>query len=222
DEVVGMLAEGPMGVSVDLDIMTASYLNEDGSDFDFELWEPGDTEPIMEVSEGRISAATLVDIPAFQEAYIALGEWPSGDEEEDSLGASGCTVCDEMDAVYADMQEYAITDAEWDGSASRFTDEEWVRSTVVDRGEDYETHQERYAVPIREPNGDLNRDAVYNAAARTAQVEGASDEAIAGGKRERVPAYRPLEDGPPESLVASALPEYVTCVPRTRDGPGWI
>src|SRR5690606_15411365 len=136
--------------------------------------------------------------------------------------ASGCTVCDEMDAVYADMQEYAITDAEWDGSASRFTNEEWVRSTVVDRGEDYETDKERYAVPIREPNGDLNRNAVHNAAARIDQVEGASDEAIAEGKRALVAAYRQLEEDPPESLVASALPEYVTFVPGTRDGPGWI
>lgn len=98
-ETIDLLAEGAMGVSIDLDNMVASYVNEDGSDFDFDLYEPGDPEPVMEVTEGRISAATIVDIPAFQEAYIALGTW------EDAGLTAACIPCEAAAAVEAMSEE---------------------------------------------------------------------------------------------------------------------
>lgn len=214
-EAINHLAEGAMGVSVDLDQMVASLVNEDGSDFDFEMFKPGDPEPVLDVSEGRISAATLVDIPAFQEAFVALGDWP---EDDEALAASGCIACEEMDKAYSEMLSYAISDAEWDGDASRFNDEQWQRSTVVDRGEEFDTAKERYAVPIKEPNGDLNRNAVHNAAARIDQVDAPAD-AIEAGKRALVAAYRQLDEDPPEAIVASALAAFA---PGTKDGPGWL
>lgn len=203
DEVVNLLGEGKMGVSVDLD-STAMEIDET-------LLEQGEM-PEMKVS-GRIRSATLVDIPAFVEAYAALGYRPMEDDE--SLMACAPCAAKELDEHYALLVEFAISEAAWDGSASRFEDDEWTRSCVVDRGAEFETAKERYAVPILEPNGDLNRAAVHNAAARINQVE-ASDSAIATGKRKLIAAYRRLDEDPPESLTASAF------APGTHDGPGWI
>lgn len=209
DEAINLMAEGPLGISVDLDSTT------------MEIEEQPDTGPDewkMRVA-GRIRAATLVDIPAFVEAYAMLGPDPSEIEEiDEELVASGnCLPCmaQELDEHYAAMVEFAISEAEWDGSASRFSDEEWQRSAVVDRGDSYSTPKERYAVPILEPNGDLNRAAVHNAAARINQVD-ASPAAIRAGKRKLVAAYRRLDEEAPESLTASAF------APGTKDGPGWI
>jgi hypothetical protein len=205
DEVINYMAEGPMGLSVDLD-STAMEIDEE------EAMAQGEM-PEMRVS-GRIRAATLVDIPAFVEAYAALGYRQT--VEDDSMVASGCIPCaaKELDEHYSLMVEFAISEAAWDGAASRFSDEEWVRSAVVDRGAEFDTPKERYAVPILEPNGDLNRAAVHNAAARINQVD-APPAAIAAGKRKLVAAYRRLEEEPPESLTASAFQD-------THDGPGWI
>lgn len=207
DEAINLMVEGPMGLSVDLD-STAMEVDE-------ELMEPGDM-PEMKVS-GRIRAATLVDIPAFVEAYALLGPEAEDVEAEVELVASGCMPCmaKELDEYYAQRVDFAISEASWDGSASRFSDEEWQNSTVVDRGEEFETPKERYAVPILEPNGDLNRAAVHAAAGRINQVD-APSAAISAGERKLVAAYRRLEEEPPESLTASAF------APGTKDGPGWI
>lgn len=186
DEAIGMLAAGiRRGVSVDLDDLEAMAVDIDGK---FE--EDGSPAQGMEV-RGRIAAATLVDIPAFQEAYVALGPW-----QDEAMVA-------------------AISDAPWDGAASRFTDEEWRRSCVLDRGESYDTAKTRYGLPIREPNGDLSRAAVHNAAARINQVD-ASPEAVSKAKGALRRAYGELDEEVPEVLQAAE---------ETEDfarGPGWI
>lgn len=82
EKAAGLIEDGSLrGVSVDLDQVVIEYVNEDGSEFDPYEWMPGDPEPVMEVREGRIAAATIVAIPAFQEAWIALGE-PGGEKPE--------------------------------------------------------------------------------------------------------------------------------------------
>lgn len=206
DEAINLMVEGPMGLSVDLD-STAMEVDE-------ELMEPGEM-PDMKVS-GRIRAATLVDIPAFVEAYAVLGpEDMDPMVEEEALVACAPCMAKELDEHYAALVDFAISEAKWDGSASRFEDDEWKRSCVVDRGAEFETAKERYAVPILEPNGDLNRSAVHNAAARINQVD-APDAAITAGERKLVAAYRRLDEEPPESLTAAAF------APGTKDGPGWI
>lgn len=57
----------------------------------------------------------------------------------------------------------------WDGSASRFTDAQWARSCILDRADcstmaEKMSAKERYAIPIREPNGDVNTTALGYAA----------------------------------------------------------
>ena len=55
----------------------------------------------------------------------------------------------------------AIVEKKWDGSAARFTDEQWARSCILDKADCSTANaklsaKERYSVPILEPNGDLN------------------------------------------------------------------
>lgn len=62
--------------------------------------------------------------------------------------------------------EGAISRRPWDGSPDRFTDEQWTRSCVIDRGSGA-LAKDRYSLPVIEPNGDLN---VYALRAASAQL----------------------------------------------------
>jgi hypothetical protein len=208
DEVVGLVAEQMLrGVSVDLDGETEFELVTDtGDPFDLEGYTPGDPEPVRRVTAGRVTSAAIVAIPAFQEAFVRLGTWADGASDEQVLTASGCAPCEaatQMDAYFEELSGFAISESSWDGSAGRFEDDEWRRSTIVDRGASYSTPKERYAVPIKEPNGDLSRAGVHAAASRLNQVD-APDSAIAAAGRKLVAAYRTLGEDPPESLQAAA------------------
>lgn len=212
DEVIDMIANGDIrGVSVELDSIAMEYSDADGNPINLET-AAGDTDVYQHLTAGRVRSATVLPVAAFAESYVALGPWPEG---EGLVAACAPCIAAEMDEYAADLALFAISEASWDGSASRFSDEEWVRATVVDRGASYNTAKERYAVPIREPNGDLSRAAVHNAAARIDQVD-APASAIAAGKRRLVAAYRELDEEAPESLTASAFQV------DTHDGPGWI
>jgi len=96
------------GVSVDVDDATAEVQNEDGSLFDEETWQQGDPQPFTVVTDGRIAAITAVDIPAFQEAFVAIGTWadhPTDDNSDpvDSVAVeAACTEC-EVAALLANM-----------------------------------------------------------------------------------------------------------------------
>jgi uncharacterized protein len=97
-----------------------------------------------------------------------------------------------------------VTDGSWDGSASRFTNEQWRHSCVLDRGSSYKTPKERYGLPVREPDGTLNRNGVHAAAGRLASVQAAPD-AKKAAARKLVSLYRgPLNETPPDSLLKAA------------------
>ena len=230
-QAIELLAHSPLGVSVDLDQMVASMKNEDGTEFDFEAYQPGDPEPVLSVSSLRLAGATIVDIPAFQEAYVALGPW---EDQDEAMAASAeeftCLPCEAMAQAAQEIGPdgtLAISESAWDGSASRFDDEQWKRSCILDRGSDYDTAKTRYALPIKEPNGDLSRAGVHAAASRIGQVE-APESAKASAKRRLIAAYSTLDEEPPESLVASAFDDFTLdaeveeFAPGTHDGPGWL
>lgn len=109
-EAIGLMADGMLrGVSVDLDRAVAVLQNRDGSTFDIESWDPDGEQPVTVLSEYRLAAATLCAVPAFDEAFVALGPWtdeaPAGEEvpseEEDPLVASACTPCEAAAALEA-------------------------------------------------------------------------------------------------------------------------
>lgn len=115
---------------------------------------------------------------------------------------TGPQVCDCEDLAAA-----AVTDKSWDGDSSRFTPEEWRSSTILHRGaakgQDALT-KSLHSLPIREPDGTLNRNGVHAAAARINQVTDATAEERAEARAALRRAYEQLDEALPESLEASA------------------
>lgn len=63
----------------------------------------------------------------------------------------------------------AVTTKPWSGDAARFSDAEWSNSCILDMGlcsaaAKEMTPKQRYKLPILEPNGDLNANALGSAA----------------------------------------------------------
>jgi hypothetical protein len=86
DEMVGLLAHfGKFGVSIDADMAEMSFVEYDGGS-----GEPSDMDemPGQEFSAGRICGACVLNIPAFQEAFVTLGEDPDHDYGDAALAAS--------------------------------------------------------------------------------------------------------------------------------------
>jgi hypothetical protein len=102
-----------------------------------------------------------------------------------------------------------VTDKPWDGSASRFSDAEYARSCVLDLADCMasaldRTAKERYKLPIREPNGTLNANALGAAAAALAGARSplqACAAAKATAARKLLAAYRAAGMTPPDSLT---------------------
>jgi len=203
DEVIGLLAEGHLrGVSVDVDNAEMAMEDEDSENMLF--------------SKGRICAGTLVPIPAFHEAFVSLGTSPSHGE----------TVTDEVEMS---VEEVFISEEPWDGSASRFTPEQWKASCCLHIHPEVEP-KSNHKLPIKEPGGALSRAGTHAAAGRINQVE-APPEAKSAAKSRLRGAYSTLGEEPPDVLKASAEPsqhETVTTVNASAGyvtyarGPGWI
>lgn len=108
EEVLNLMAEGPMGISVDLDSTTMEI---DESDLD----DPGAMYE-MRVT-GRIRAATLVDIPAFVEAYASVGAEPTPEQAEEILASGHVTHRTVEGALMASAftiyEETSVLPAEW-------------------------------------------------------------------------------------------------------------
>lgn len=184
DEAFRMVVDGMLrGVSVDVDDVTMEFQAEDGAPVD------PDQDGIATFTQGRICGATLVAIPAFQEAFVKVGE---------PVIAAG-------------------SDKPWDGSASRFTPEQYKRSCVLHKcaGLSKDCH----SLPIREPSGALNRSAVHSATAALSGarggVKGASASQIAAAKSALRGAYRQLGEKPPDSLEIEDPEAF-------GRGPGWV
>jgi HK97 family phage prohead protease len=97
----------------------------------------------------------------------------------------------------------AVVSGAWDGSPSRFTDEQYQRSCLIDRGGDAPVKQ-RCSLPIREPSGAINRNALGAAAAVLAGGRGGvanvSPELRRRAARALIRAYGEADMEPPDSL----------------------
>jgi hypothetical protein len=148
-------------------------------------------EGATKFSLGRIRGATMVHIPAFVEAAVKLGPAPDGPKEP--VTAAG------------------ISEEPWDGSASRFTPDQWRRACIVHLEDSMS--KSAHKLPILEPDGTLSRAAVHAAAGRIGQTDAPPAELAAARGRLRS-AYRRLGEDPPDSLTASGG-EFAR-------GPGWV
>lgn len=214
DEVVGLLAHfGKFGVSVDAD------------DAEFEFNE---SDERITFTSARIASASIVAIPAFAEAFITLGDGAvSTDTEEDPCDENSPAfdpeACAEKRAAedgqesnpmyHSVSTDTFISEEPWDGSAGRFTPEQWKASCClhVCDGDEKSCHK----LPIKEPGGALSRAGVHAAASRFGQVD-APPEAKAKAKSALRGAYSQLGEEPPEAIKADADVETF------GRGPGWV
>lgn len=103
----------------------------------------------------------------------------------------------------------SLSSAPWDGSASRFTPEQWRASCLADTGEGSPDSKDRYKLPVREPGGAVNRAAMGAAAAALAggrgngvQLPPAVKKAAA---RKLAALYRRFDLDVPSSLKSMAM-----------------
>lgn len=87
-------------------------------------------------------------------------------------------------------------------SEADYTEEQYARACLIDTGKG--EGKQRYALPVREPGGALNRNGCHAAAGRINQVS-ASPEKKAAAARKLVGLYRgELDEEPPEGLLKMA------------------
>lgn len=116
------------------------------------------------------------------------------------------------------------TDKAWDGSASRFTDEQYQRSCLIDRGGDASV-KERCSLPVLEPDGTLNVNALPAALGRIDGLKDVSDDDVAKAKRKIKSLYKAAGLDVPDSLSSFAdatRPELLVALGEleTVDVPG--
>lgn len=192
DEMVGLLAHfKKFGVSIDADMAEMSFVEYDGAQGPSDM----DEMPGQEFSAARICGACVLNIPAFQEAFVTLGEDPTHDYG-DAMAASIDTVTLDGDT------EAFVSEKPWDGSASRFTPAQYKSSCVLHTCSGME--KSCHHLPIKEPDGQLSRAGVHAAAGRLNQVD-APAAAKAAAKRALRSAYSTLGEDPPEGIAATLV-----------------
>lgn len=101
-----------------------------------------------------------------------------------------------------------VSNRPWgDFSAAYYSPEQWRRACLVDTGEGDEDSKDRYKLPVREPDGTLNRNGVHAAAGGhgVSAVKGISPEARKAAARKLAALYRnELDEDPPDSLTQMA------------------
>jgi len=97
-----------------------------------------------------------------------------------------------------------VSDKPWsDFTNADYSDDQYARACVLDRGPDAGTAKQRYSLPVREPDGTLNRGGVHAAASALggARTElDATDEQKAAAARKLRGLYSTLGEDPPEGL----------------------
>lgn len=95
------------------------------------------------------------------------------------------------------------TNKPWDGSASRFTPAQWRASCLIDTGMGDPDTKGRYKLPVTEPDGTVNTNALHSAAAVLAGGMGgvsASSQAKKAAAKKLVRLYGQANETPPPSL----------------------
>jgi hypothetical protein len=113
-----------------------------------------DDYPIYDVNFNRIAVWTG---DSTGPEFLLKDYW---DEVDDALESVP------MDVAMSDIQHAAkVSDAKWsDFSQGDYTDAQWATACLLDRGSDIDGKQ-RYGLPVREPDGTVNRNACHAAAA---------------------------------------------------------
>jgi peptidoglycan hydrolase-like protein with peptidoglycan-binding domain len=95
------------------------------------------------------------------------------------------------------------TNKSWDGSAGRFTDQQYARSCLIKRS-GTGSIKERCSLPVREPDGTLNLNALPAAAGRLGGTQGLSDSERRAAARKLMGLYSANKMDPPAKLLKAA------------------
>lgn len=191
---------------------------------------------------GRIRAVTGVDTPAFVEAMIELDEEEAVAASADTppatvtLTVNGHTVdlgeitdfsklgetlshalTEALPTSASNGKITLVSEAPWDGSASRFTDAEYKRACAICEGDG--TVKQTCHLPHHEPGGEVSRAGVHAAAGGrgVSRLQGVSADGIASAKSHLRTHYtRDLDEEPPDSLTEAEEPEE-TAVEETLE-----
>jgi uncharacterized protein len=151
------------------------------------------------IREVKLIDVSIVTYPASPSTSVGLR----------AADVSACEVCAAYhEAKHGQRAELpdevrAVAEGAWNGDASRFSDEQWRTSCLLDMGGDG-TAKERYKLPVREPDGTVSRNACHAAAAVLGGGRGgvkAPAAAIASAKRKLAALYTgTLDEKPPPGL----------------------
>ncbi len=103
----------------------------------------------------------------------------------------------------------AISDAPWDGAASNYRDTNaYCAACLIDENESGDKTQDNCKLPVKTPDGAINRNAVHAAAAALAGGRGgvkASPASKKAAARKLVRLYGELKEPPPNSIKNMAM-----------------
>lgn len=152
--------------------------------------------------------------------------------EDAQVAASAITSHDIPMVVYASKHDSwangevaaaSVTDSPWDDRSSRYDDEQYFTACVLDRGDcahDWKNMpvKSRYTLPIREPNGALNRNGVRKAAGRLSSMKACVAAKQSAAVKIQA-AFASLKEDPPDDvkmLAASRQTEGGSMDEETR------
>lgn len=152
---------------------------------------PGDPDPGE--PDGSEAEGQPEGLPAPAASAVIVPELAARSEVDELLERLG----------YEQIVKRATTNKAWDGSPARFSDDEYERSALICREGDAPP-KTRCSLPVLEPNGDLNINAMHAAASRLNQVTGISGALRAAAARRLIRLYRQVGEEPPASIVSIA------------------
>jgi hypothetical protein len=130
------------------------------------------------------------------------------DDDDDEGGAAGDAVGDgsRTDTAPGDEGQRAdetVSDKPWsDFSEADYTPAQWKSACLIVRG-DGDT-KDGCSLPVREPDGTLNRNAVHSAAGMLGKVKDVSDDDRAAAAKKLMSLYSTLGEKPPGTLLGWA------------------
>jgi HK97 family phage prohead protease len=138
------------------------------------------------------------------EPVPAMRQFTHEEVQEVAASLERATFVDELlGRVGYEVIKRAVTHKPWDGSAARFTDEQYASSCLIDRGGDAPA-KTRCSLPVLEPNGDLNANALGAAAGRLNQLTNVTTAQKAAAARKLRRYYGMVDMSPPPSVMAMA------------------
>lgn len=166
---------------------------------------------VVQRLRAQLDKVSLCRYPAYADAQVLAVRQEPDHQEPDTAAAAPVadlarsTIVDELLATVAfePLLRAAKTERAWDGSPARFTDEQYQASTLLCRPGDA-TPKERCSLPVLEPDGTLNVNALAAAAAALAGARGGLASvtlpAKAAAARKLIRYYGQAQIDPPAGL----------------------